>query len=121
MNEAAARKQIIDRNLLKAGWSIADPTHVIVEFDIYVGLPDGVNEPETKYQGHQYADYVLLGKDGKPLAVVEAKKTSKDAEVGREQAKQYCVNIQQVKGVEEFVWELESEGVLACRKFIEGR
>jgi len=30
---------------------------------------------------------------GKPLAVVEAKKTSVDAALGREQAKQYCYNI----------------------------
>jgi type I site-specific restriction endonuclease len=38
--------------------------------------------------------YVLLGRNGKPLAVVEAKQSSKDAELGREQAKQYCHNIQ---------------------------
>ena len=31
------------------------------------------------YAGHQYSDYILLGKDGKALAVVEAKKTSVDA------------------------------------------
>jgi len=33
-----------------------------------------VQEAPTPYQGHQFSDYVLLGKDGKPLAVVEAKK-----------------------------------------------
>ncbi|MEJ1410584.1 MAG: DEAD/DEAH box helicase family protein [Candidatus Sedimenticola sp. (ex Thyasira tokunagai)] len=73
---------------------------MIQEFDIQVDLPDGVREPQTPYQGHQFSDYVLLGRDGKPLAVVEAKKTSKDAEVGREQAKQYCYNIQKDKGGE---------------------
>jgi type I restriction enzyme R subunit len=60
---------------------------VIQEFDIEVGLPEGVAEPRTEYEGHQFSDYVLLGQDAKPLAVVEAKKTSKDAEIGREQAK----------------------------------
>lgn len=100
MNESSTRKEIIDHKLKRAGWNVDDITHVIAEYDIEVGLPDGVNEPTTPYQGHQYADYVLMGRDGKPLAVVEAKKTSKDAEVGREQAKQYCVNIQKVREVE---------------------
>jgi len=36
----------------------------------------------------EFSDYVLLGKNGKPIAVVEAKKSSTDAEIGREQAKQ---------------------------------
>jgi type I restriction enzyme, R subunit len=44
---------------------------VIEEFDIHLTV---VEEPATPYAGHQYSDYVLLGKDGKPLAVVEAKK-----------------------------------------------
>ncbi len=39
-------------------------------------------EAQTSYQGHQFSDYVLLGKNGKPLAVVEAKKSSKDAALG---------------------------------------
>lgn len=42
----------------------------------------------------------MLGKDGKPLAVVEAKKTSVDAALGREQAKQYCYNVQSTLGGE---------------------
>jgi Type I restriction enzyme R protein N terminus (HSDR_N) len=56
-------------------------------------LPEGLIEPRTPYEGHQFSDYVLLGKDRKPLAVVEAKKTSRDAAIGREQAKQYCYGI----------------------------
>lgn len=41
-----------------------------------------------------------LGKNGKPLAVVEAKKTSKDPTLGREQAKQYSHKIQKQLGGE---------------------
>ena len=99
-NEAKTRKDIIDKRLLVAGWNINDLTQVIVEFDISVPLPEGVSEPLTKYQGHQFSDYVLLGKDGKPLAVVEAKKSSVDANIGKEQAKQYCTNIQAQYGGE---------------------
>ena len=62
----------------------------VEEFDILTGLPEGVAELRTLYEGHQFSDYVLLGKDRKPLAVIEAKKTSRDAAIGREQAKQYC-------------------------------
>ena len=92
--EKQTRQERIDEALAVAGWNVKDPTWVIQEFDIPVTLPQGVREPRSQYQGHQFSDYVLLGRDGKPLAVVEAKRTSKDAEQGREQAKQYCYNIQ---------------------------
>lgn len=96
-NEKLTRKEIIDIRLKQAGWNGADRNQVVEEFDIHVSI---VEEPSTPYAGHQYSDYVLLGKDGKPLAVVEAKKTSADAALGREQAKQYCHNIQTTQGGE---------------------
>lgn len=98
--EAQTRSELIDRQLAQSGWNVKDPTQVIEEFDILTALPGGVVEPLTPYAGHQFSDYVLLGKNGKPLAVVEAKKTSKDAALGREQAKQYCYNIQKQLGGE---------------------
>lgn len=52
----------------------------------------GTKEPDLEY-GTTFSDYVLLNKDGKPLAVVEAKRTSKDAALGKEQSKQYCERI----------------------------
>ncbi len=94
-NEKLTRKEIIDNRLKQADWDVTDRTQVIEEFDIHLTV---VEEPATPYAGHQYSDYVLLGKDGKPLAVVEAKKTSVDAALGREQAKQYCYNIQSTQG-----------------------
>lgn len=96
-NEKLTRKEIIDNRLIQADWNVTDRTQVIEEFDIHLTV---VEEPTTPYGGHQYSDYVLLGKDGKPLAVVEAKKTSVDAALGREQAKQYCYNIQSTQGGE---------------------
>ncbi|MEZ5198675.1 MAG: DEAD/DEAH box helicase family protein [Bacteroidales bacterium] len=94
-NEKLTRKEIIDNRLKQADWNVTDRTQVIEEFDIHLTV---VEEPTTPYAGHQYSDYVLLGKDGKPLAVVEAKKTSVDAVLGREQAKQYCYNIKSTQG-----------------------
>jgi type I restriction enzyme, R subunit len=99
MNEAETRQQIIDRRLLKAGWNVAELSQVTSELDIWIGIPDELRDASlTEYSGHQFADYALLGEDGHPLAVVEAKKTSKDARVGQEQAKQYAVNIQLTTG-----------------------
>jgi len=93
-SEAQTRQRIIDKRLLLAGWDVKKPSHVTEELDIWVGLPDGVAEPQTPYQGHLFADYALLGQDGKPLAVVEAKKTSVEAEKGKEQARIYAEKIQ---------------------------
>lgn len=115
--EAETRKQIIDIRLKDAGWNVKERSQVIEEFDIEVALPEGVSEPRSEYDGHQFSDYVLLGKDGKTLAVVEAKRTSKDAQIGREQAKQYCYNIAKqnggeipfcfyTNGLEIFFWDL---------------
>lgn len=98
-NEKQTRKEIIDARLKLAGWNLSDRTQVVEEFDIIVDQ-NIVNEAPTPYAGHQYSDYALLGKDGKPLAVVEAKKTSVDAAIGREQAKQYCYNIKNTQGGE---------------------
>ncbi len=117
--ESETRKELIDKKLLSSGWDVNNLTQVSQEFDIIVPLPEGVAEPRTPYEGHQFSDYVLLGSDGKPLAVVEAKKSSKDAAIGREQAKQYCYNIQKqfncklpfcfyTNGLEIFFWDLEN-------------
>ena len=99
-NEAKTRKEIIDKRLQVAGWNVNDFTQVVEEFDIDVQVRSEVQEPKTKYSGHQFSDYVLLGKDGKPLAVIEAKKSAVDANIGKEQAKQYCTNIQAQHGGE---------------------
>ena len=100
-SEAQTRSVLIDRQLAQAGWDVSNPNQVIQEFDILVNsLPFTTTERVSLYTGHQFSDYVLLGKNCKPLAVVEAKKSSKDAALGREQAKQYCYNIKKQIGGE---------------------
>ncbi|NTU49771.1 MAG: DEAD/DEAH box helicase family protein [Desulfobulbaceae bacterium] len=118
-SEAETRFELIDKQLAQSGWNVKDPTQVVEEFDILVPLPEHVAENPSPYDGHQFSDYVLLGKDGKPLAVVEAKKTSKDPAIGREQAKQYCHNIKKhldcqlpfcfyTNGHEIYFWDLDN-------------
>ncbi len=95
--ESTTRKEVIDIRLSEAGWNFADRTQVVEEF--FVSSVDdgdktkGLEAMETLAHSAEFSDYVLLGRNGKPLAVVEAKKSSKSAELGREQAKQYCHNI----------------------------
>ena len=48
--------------------------------------------------GTGFVDYVLWGEDGKPLAVVEAKRTKRDARVGQQQAKLYADCLEQAYG-----------------------
>jgi len=116
-NEKLTRKEIIDNRLKQAGWNVTDRSQVIEEFFISVEN-NVVNEPTTLYSS-EFSDYVLLGKDGKPLAVVEAKKSSVDARIGEEQAKQYAYNIQKqfscdlpfcmyTNGHDIFFWDLEN-------------
>ena len=97
-SEAQTRKEIIDKRLKIAGWDVTNPTQVTQELDIWVGLPQGVIEPKSPYLGHLFADYALLSKEGKPIAVVEAKKTSVNAEIGKEQARNYAEKIQKIIG-----------------------
>lgn len=117
-NEKLTRKEIIDNRLEQAGWNVTDRTQIIEEFDIIVDS-NLVQEASTPYARHQYSDYVLLAKEGKPLAVVEAKKSTVDANIGKEQAKQYCFNIQKqfggelpfcfyTNGHDIFFWDLDN-------------
>lgn len=86
MSEATTRKLYIDLYLREAGWDVLDTENVAVAgkagIEIKVdGMPNG--------QGIGFCDYVLYGRDGKPLAIVEAKKTSVSPEKGRHQVDLY--------------------------------
>ncbi|MDE2417598.1 MAG: DEAD/DEAH box helicase family protein [Burkholderiales bacterium] len=78
-NEAETRDLYIDLLLKEAGWKLDQARDR--EFEVQ-GMPNN--------QGVGYVDYVLWGDDGKPLAVVEAKRTRRDARVGQQQAKLYA-------------------------------
>ena len=86
-NEDKTRKLIIDLDLERAGWPLDREQDR--EYEV-TGMP---NE-----SGVGYADYVLWGDDGKPLAVVEAKKTTVDPEVGQHQAKLYADCLEAMHG-----------------------
>lgn len=94
--EAETRKIFIDAALKEAGWVIGQTDGVIKAGTASVEIPvKGM--PTTSGEG--FADYVLFGDDGKPLAVVEAKRTSKDVDAGSQQAKLYADCLEQMYNV----------------------
>lgn len=104
INEYETRKRYIDVELKLAGWS----------FD--KDIREEVEAPNMRNNsGIGYVDYVLYGDNGKPLAVVEAKRTSKDPKIGQQQAKLYadCLEAQSGQrpviffsnGFDSFIWD----------------
>lgn len=97
-DESATRDHYINQLLREAGWD-----------------PFGSNVPEYPLVTRQRADYVLWGDDGAPLAVVEAKRTRRDADEGRQQGKLYADALEQMhgrrpvifytNGFETFIWD----------------
>ena len=82
MSEATTRKLYIDLYLNEAGWDVLEKENVAVAEK--AGIEIKVNGMPNA-QGFGFCDYVLYGRDGKPLAIVEAKKTSVSPEKGRHQ------------------------------------
>lgn len=99
-SESSTRKEIIDHRLKDSGWNVSDRTQVMEEFFVAQDSGSILREKRAVYGARDFSDYVLLGRNGKPLAVIEAKKSSINAELGREQAKQYSYNIQEKHGGE---------------------
>ncbi len=87
ISEAETRRRFIDLMLREAGWDVLEtegdihPGKACIEVEVD-GMPNNT--------GKGYADYVLFGADAKPLAVIEAKRTSVDAAAGKHQAELYA-------------------------------
>ncbi|WP_342801250.1 DEAD/DEAH box helicase family protein [Nocardia sp. No.11] len=86
-SEAQTRTQLIDLLLLEAGWALNGPDDR--EYPV-TGMPTD--------SGKGKVDYVLWDDNGKPLAVVEAKRTSKSVESGKYQASLYADALEQQHG-----------------------
>src|SRR5262249_49734724 len=77
--------------------------------------------------GEGFVDYVLWGDDGKPLGLVEAKRTRRDARVGQQQAKLYADCLEQrfgqrpvifySNGYEHWLWDDMSHPPRAVQGF----
>ena len=81
--EIETRKRYIDVDMKLAGWQFTGPDADVQEEYPVEGMAGVLGKTGS-------VDYVLFGKDGLPLAVVEAKRTSKDPNTGRKQAVLYA-------------------------------
>ena len=91
LTEAETRRKIIDIDLKAMGWKFTGPeADVRTEYEV-----DNMNGVLGQ---KGYADYLLMGKDGLPLAVIEAKRSTKDPNIGRKQAQLYADCLEQKFG-----------------------
>jgi type I restriction enzyme R subunit len=101
INEAETRRLLIDLMLREAGWEVVTtdgvkyPGKACVEIEVQ-DMPNN--------QGVGYADYVLFGPNGKPLAVIEAKRTSVSPSVGEQQATLYADCLEREYGVRPVIY-----------------
>lgn len=91
--EAQVRSERIDVQLARAGWNVEG---LDFEAEYEVG---SAGEPD-----HGFSDYMLTGPDGLPIAIVEAKRSSRDAIAGKEQAHSYVEAIHAAHGRRPFVF-----------------
>ncbi|WP_257970698.1 type I restriction endonuclease subunit R [Vibrio parahaemolyticus] len=96
-NEVNTRTEIIDKQLAMSGWSLSRRT-LVEEY-----LINAANV-EKNIQTEQFADYVLLGSDGNPIALVEAKRSSRDEIAGKRQAADYADAIKTKFGNDPFIF-----------------
>ncbi len=105
-SENQTRKQIIDSLLEKAGWHINNRSEVIEEFEI-VGTGASkyhIAQKRADFNPSGFSDYLLLDRAGDPLAIIEAKRTSRDPIVGKQQAEDYAEGIKKITEIDPFIF-----------------
>ncbi len=83
LSEFKTRKTYIDVDMKEMGWKFSGTDADVQEEYPVDGMAGVVGQTG-------FVDYVLFGKDGLPLALVEAKRTSRDPNTGRRQALLYA-------------------------------
>ncbi|TSD98086.1 DUF4145 domain-containing protein [Skermania sp. ID1734] len=106
-SEAQTRDLYIDVLLAEAGWPLTEIRDR--EYEV-TRMPNAT--------GKGFIDYVLWGADGLPLAVVEAKRTTKSVHDGQQQAKLYADALENqfgrrpvifyTNGFEHWIWDDEA-------------
>ena len=79
LSEKETRQELIDKKLKLAWWNVHDRRHVVPELPL-----------EREWATTLYVDYALYATDGTVLAIVEAKKFSRDVRAWKHQALEYA-------------------------------
>lgn len=105
LTEAETRKQLIDSLLQDAGWILLDR---VADYDPVSGKSQCIREYPVSHQPtpskEGFVDYVLMGSDGKPIGVIEAKKTAHDPAKGKTKAEEYANGIEKMTGQRPFIY-----------------
>jgi len=97
-SELQTRRDLINPMLEKAGWNLRDRLKVVEEVDtkqsdFKARIYRTIDETLRNDADSAYVDYLLLDTAGAPLAIVEAKRTSRDPVLGQQQAELYADDI----------------------------
>ncbi len=92
-DEHATRRRLIDTLLIESHWQVGargtNTEEVGQEYEVlHQPTPSGIG----------YADYVLWDDNHQPLAVIEAKRTSENVEIGKTQAQLYADGLEKMHG-----------------------
>ncbi|MHC1600064.1 MAG: DEAD/DEAH box helicase family protein, partial [Candidatus Methanospirareceae archaeon] len=110
LNEFETRKQKIDVLLKEQGWTVGDGRKVIIEVDtkqsdFRAQNYRTVSETLRNDMDSKYVDYLLLDNFGAPIAIIEAKRTSKDPILtAQKQAEEYANDIKAQIGKDVFIF-----------------
>ena len=102
ISEAQTRYNLIDPQLKKAGWNLLDHTQVGLEIPVsgYDATPlEGIT------------DYCLYHPNGDVLGVVEAKRTSRDPRVGKQQVLDYVTAIEKKQAFRPYAFMANGEDI----------
>ncbi len=100
LTEKQTRQHLITEQLIRAGWT-GNHCKMIEE----VALNPNVEESQSGYgSSTEFADYVLYDRGERPIAVVEAKRTSRSPIEGERQASDYADRIRETHGVDPFIF-----------------
>ncbi|GFE60793.1 DEAD/DEAH box helicase family protein [Geobacter sp. AOG2] len=101
-SERQTRQEKIDLQLGRAGWAVGS-RRLIEEF--IVAPASSLHESEADYRAvNQFADYVLLDRFDRPLAIIEAKRSSRNPLEGERQAADYADTLRAKHGTDPFVF-----------------
>src|ERR1039457_6946788 len=93
LSESETRYTLIDPMVVKAGWNLADRRQIAFEVPV-----DGYDASPI----NGITDYCLYRENGEVLAVIEAKRTRRDARVGKKQLLEYLTQIEKKQSFRPF-------------------
>lgn len=104
-SEKETRLELIDPKLRLAGWKVINEKYLIEKNAACIETPvTGMPKTSDNPSGNGFVDYVLFGDDGKPLALIEAKKSIFNEEKGRVQACLYADALEKKYGVRPVIY-----------------